>query len=444
MRSLSLDLRQTTWPIVFITLGCLPLLWSALRHFDGMQWFGIALLPFILKAEKGVTGNNFYLGLSILFSLLYLTLGQYYWTFAAGLSIIYHLINTRIGRLNSIAFYTIIFYLPLTRSFFMLFGFHVRIQITKWAGWVLSLVNDNVSFLGSRIWVDGNEFTVDAGCMGLRLVITGFILSLLIMQQLAKRYNVKPDCWFVSSFLLVSLVLVIAANFFRILLTIQFQSCANSWSHELIGLSTFLVFHLVPMYMLVRKFIPKIRQDRELSSRKVASNGIDLWLMGMLVSLMLAKSIYSPNGARFTGKEGLVKNIKGYELNVSRDGVHKYSSSNSTLIVKPMFPLSFSNHHPMLCWRADGFDVIGESLTKLGETDCYRANLQRDDQQLQTAWWYVDEDGNKTTSEWEWRWSAISKKKQYFLVNLAATSEDHLLFSSVETKNGQLAFERIK
>ena len=440
MRSLELDIRQTRWPIAIIALGCLPLLWSALRHFDGMQWFGVLLLPFILKADKGVRGNNFYLFLSILFSLLYLTLGQYYWTFAAGLSIIYHLINTRFGKLNSIAFYTIIFYLPITRSFFTLFGFHVRIQITKWAGWVLSAVNDNVSFVGSRIWVDGNEFTVDAGCMGLRLVITGFILSLLIMQQLAKRNGVKPNRWFVSGFLLVSLMLVIAANFFRILLTIQFESPANSWSHELIGLGTFLVFHLVPMYLLVKKLIPKMRSVRELSSRKISENGFDLWLLGMLVTLMFAKSIFAPNDARFTGNEGLVKNLSGYELSVSRDGVHKYANSRSTLIVKPMFPLSFSNHHPMLCWRGDGFEVMGESIGKLGELDCYRARLERDAEQLKTAWWYVDEDGNRTTSEWEWRWSALTKRKQFYLLNLAAMNEDELLFSSVQTQNGQMAF----
>jgi len=440
VRSLAFDIRQIRWPIVIITLGCLPLLWSALRHFDGMQWFGVLLLPFILKAEKGVRGNNFYLGLSILFSILYLTLGQYYWTFAAGLSIIYHIINTHFGKLNSIAFYTIIFYLPITRSFFTLFGFHVRIQITKWAGWLLSVINDNVSFLGSRIWVDGNEFTVDAGCMGLRLVITGFILSLLIMQQLAKRHGVRPNRWFISAFLSVSLILVIAANFFRILLTIQFQSPANSWSHELIGLGTFLLFHLVPMYLLVKKFIPKISSERGLSSRKIGDNGFDLWLLGMLVTLMVSKSIFSPNVFRFSGDEGLAKNLAGYELNVSRDGVHKYANARSTLILKPMFPLSFSNHHPMLCWRGDGFEVIGESMGKLGEVDCYRAKLQRNTELLKTAWWYVDETGNRTTSEWEWRWKALSKKKQFYLVNFAAVNEDELLFSSAQTRNGQLAF----
>lgn len=444
MRSLSIDIHKPRWVLLFITLGCIPLLWSALRHFDGLQWFGVALLPFILKIDRSTKGGQLYLGLALLFSLLYLTLGQYYWTFAAGLSIIYHLINTQYGKLNSFALYTVIFYLPLTRSFFTLFGFHVRILITKWAGWLLSVMNDNVSFNGSRIWVDGSEFTVDVGCMGLRLVITGFILSLLIMRQLAKRKGLEPNRWFVSGFLLVSLLLVIAANFFRILFTIQFRSPAGSWSHELIGLSTLLIFHIIPMYLLVKKFLPKKSSDQKTSARRSPRFLHDIWLMAILVVLMLAKGIFNPNEARFKGNEGLVKTLDGYELNVSRDGVHKYAKFNSSLIVKPMFPLSFSNHHPLLCWRADGFEVVGDHLGELGELDCYRAGLMRDGHRLETAWWYVDNDGNRTTSEWEWRWNALTKRKQYYLINLAATNEDELLFNSAQTRNGELAFSSLQ
>ena len=84
--------------------------------------------------------------------------------------------------------------------------------------------------------------------------------------------------------------------------------------------------------------------------------------------------------------------------------------------------------------------MIGESMGKLGEVDCYRAKLQRNTELLKTAWWYVDETGNRTTSEWEWRWKALSKKKQFYLVNFAAVNEDELLFSSAQTRNGQLAF----
>jgi hypothetical protein len=52
----------------------------------------------------------------------------------------------------------------------------------------------------------------------------------------------------------------------------------------------------------------------------------------------------------------------------------------------------------------------------------------------------VDDEGNRTTSEWEWRWTALTQGKQFYLVNLAAINEDELLFSSVQTNNGQLAF----
>ena len=436
--------RRIPWPVLLVVLGCVPLLWQAMRHFDALQWFGIALLPFILSPDRSRRGGGLYLVTAAVFTLLHLILGQYYWAFAAALAILYHLVHTRVGRLNAIAFCTLIFYLPLTRSFFTLFGFHVRILITKWAGKVLALVNGSVQAVDSRMWVDGQEFTVDPGCMGLRLVITAFILSLLIMQQVAKRNGLRPPRWKVSMFLLLSLALVIIANFFRIVLTVQFRSPAGSVSHELIGLVTLAVFHVLPMFLLVRRFLPGSgRPVEEEPPSSTLAPGL-VGLLGLMVVGMSVREFVVPNRARFTGNEGLALEIPGFELIVSRDGVHKYVNAEATLIVKPMFPLSFSNHHPLLCWRADGYEVVGDGLGDLAGEPCYRASLQRPDQHLHTTWWYADDQGNRTTSEWHWRWEALTSGKQYFLVNLAARDTDALLFVSAQTGNGRRALAALE
>lgn len=424
---------------MLIILGCLPLLWSALRHFDGMQWFGVLLLPFIIRPDKAQKGGTLYLWLGLFFTTLYLTLGQYYWTFAAGLSFIYHLLDSRVGKLNAVAPYTILFYLPLTRSFFTLFGFYIRMEITKWAGWLLSFFNDSVSYQDSSIWVDGNAFAVDPGCMGLRLVITGFIFSLLMVQQLSSRVGVKPSRRLVSMSLILSFLLVIVANFFRILLVIQFQSPAESWSHELIGLGTFLMVHIIPMFMMVKWLVSKKQKAQRPVPRMVKSSSVDQWVMIIAIGLMMFRWIAAPNAARFSGDEGLVKQIDGYELSVSRDGVHRYANANSVLLVKPMFPLSFSNHHPMLCWRGDGYEVVGEVRGKLSDIECYRAMLEKHGQQLVTSWWFASNDGARTTNEWQWRWKALTQNKQYFLVNFAATNESELLFTANQLQSGQVA-----
>lgn len=426
---------------MIITLGCLPLLWQSLRHFDAMQWFGVFLLPFVLRINKDARGRGFYLVPAVIFSGFYLLLGQYYWTFAAALSILYHLIDTRIGKLNAVAFYTIIFYLPLTRSFFTLFGFYIRMEITKWAGWLLSFVNQSVTYLDSQIWVDGNAFTVDAGCMGLRLVITGFIFTLLLVQQLSKRQGKEPTRKILSIALFLSFLFVVIANFFRILLIIQFRSPANSWSHELLGLGAFALFHLIPMYWMVRWLVNRMAVDTSVQPSTASPILLRNWPVLLMVSVMLIRSNFFPSEVRYSGNEGLTSELGGYELQVSKDGVHRYSNANSVLLVKPMFPLSFSNHHPMLCWRGDGFDVVGEVRSKLGETDCFRAVLERPDQQLTTCWWFMNQNGDMTMNEWEWRWRSLTKGEQFFLVNFVATNESDLIYSMNLTRQGALVID---
>lgn len=431
-------------PIGFILLGSLPLLWLSLQHFDGIQWFGFAILPFILRLDKREKGGSGYLWLGLLFTAFNALLGQTYWAFAAGLSLIYHLLNTRVGKLNAVAFYTIIFYLPLTKSFFTLFGFHIRMFITKWAGVILSFFDDSVTYFGSRIWIEGAEFTVDAGCMGLRLVITGFLLTLLIVQQVFKRKGITPKTYHLGMFLSASFVLVIVANFARILMVIAFRSAPETWSHELIGLSSFLKFHVIPMYLLVSRTIKPSSKQNDLPTRTANRGMVDLWMASLLVCLMLSKSVYAPGKARFATHNIPSVEIPGFELEAEMDGVKRYTNGDAILLIKPMFPLSFSNHHPMLCWRGDGYDVQGEAMDMIGEKACYRANLVRGSEKLETAWWYSTGNGNETTGEWEWRWKALTKGDQFYLVNFVGENTDQILFTMNYTKNGQLAFGSTK
>lgn len=427
-------------PILFVLGGSVPLMWMSLQHFDGIQWFGFLILPFILKVDRWEKGGPRFLWLALFFAALFISLGQNYWAFAAGLSIIYNFLNTRVGKLNSVAVYTLIFYLPLTKSFFTLFGFHIRMFITEWAGMILSFFNNSVSYSGSRIWVDGSEFTVDAGCMGLRLVITGFLLTLLILQQVFKRKGIKPRSIHLSMFLSASFMLVVAVNFVRILLVIQFQSPADSWSHELIGLSTFLFFHVIPMYLIVSRIQPTNHLNAELPNRIQNKGFLDVWLASLLVCFMLAKSVYAPQKASFFDRNIPMSEIPGFDLESELDGVKRYSNGDVILLVKPMFPLSFSNHHPMLCWRGDGYNVTGESKGFVGEVECFQASLDRNDMQLKTAWWYVNQNGKRSTNELEWRMQALTQSQQFYLVNFVSPSDSEMLFTMNSTKNGLLAF----
>ena len=150
-----------------------------------------------------------------------------------------------LGKVGTRRLRTPMLHLPLTRSFFTLFGFHVR-SPSPLGGKVLAGERQRAG-VDSRMWVTGRSSPWIRVAWGSALVITAFILSLLIMQQVAKRNGAAASALeAVSAFLALSLVLVIIANFFRIVLTVRFRSPAGSVSHESIGLVTLAVFHCSP------------------------------------------------------------------------------------------------------------------------------------------------------------------------------------------------------
>lgn len=426
-----------------LLLTALPVLaWNTLAQFDKMQWFGLVLLPFLLKTDPKRAASNRFLPFALLFGVLFLWLGQSYWAFACALSLLFFVIESNAGRLNNMAIYTLIFYLPLTRSFFMLFGFHIRLEITQWAAALLSLFDGSVTYGATQLTIAGEAFSVDAGCMGLRLVITGFLLTLLMIHQTAKARRYRPKTRFISSFLLLSFLLVIAANFFRIVLLIVYRSPEGSISHEVIGIATLIVFHTLPLLWLIQRFTPAGGSLKELEPAAVGNKS--LWQYPMLILLagtVMSGKVYGTGKAFRPGEDAFITaQLKGFERHEEMDGVCRFTNDRATVIVKPMSPLSFSNHHPLICWRGDGYVISNEAETEVGEVTCMSAQLRSEQHQMQTIWWYTDREGNYTTNEWEWRWNALFHGTRYYILNFTSTDHDQLVFTLTQQKDKLFQF----
>lgn len=414
---------------IALALACaLIMSWSALKEFDKIAIFGFFLLPFILKIDKEVVGSYRYVILTIVFALLFFVFGQSYWALACGISLVFATIELKAGKLNVMAFYALLFYLPITRSFFMLFGFYIRLEITKWAAKLISLFYPIVSFEGTQIFNDGEQFSVDAGCMGLRLVITGFLLTLLILNQTALSLKIKLKPRVVSAFLLLSFLLIILGNFFRIVVLILLNSPEGTWSHELIGICSLILFHLIPMVLIARYTLKKkwVVDGSHPPSQNRASTISQISLI--IVSIvMISQLIFDPKPQQ---QSDINYRFKGYTANQSNDGIVTYRRDNSIFTIKPINPFSFSNHHPMLCWRGDGFEISNEARSKIGENECMQATLKSTSQgNLNTVWWYTNTVDFATTSEIEWRYRAIIKQEPFYILNFTCDNTDELIYT---------------
>ncbi|MDP4687491.1 MAG: exosortase N, partial [Salibacteraceae bacterium] len=372
-------------------------MWPALQQFDKIAWFGIFLLPFILKIDRSKKGDWRYLAAAFIFSSLYIVLGQEYWAMAAGLSIIFSLIEIKFGRLNEMAFYALIFYLPITRSFFMLFGFYIRLEITKWAAGLISLFDQSVGFASTIVTHNGAQFSVDAGCMGLRLVITGFLLTLLIVNQRSFQLRISVRKGIVSLFLSLSFVLIIIANFFRIVLLILIQSPEGTISHEAVGLATMVMFHTIPIIYLSKLILSK--PWAKALPDKISYHKEQFLLYPSIALIALTTLLSTHVNAEKIGlnEQSNIPEFAGFESTKAQDGVISFSNGKAKFTIKPLNPLSFSNHHPMICWRGDGFEISNESLGNISEFACMKATLKSETHQsLNTVWWYTNGDGFET------------------------------------------------
>lgn len=428
MNAFSLLKKPQIWLI--ITIASMPLfMWHALQQFDKIAWFGIFLLPFILKIDRSKKGDWRYVLAAFIFSSLYIVLGQEYWAMAAGLSIIFSLIEIKFGRLNEMAFYALIFYLPVTRSFFMLFGFYIRLEITKWAAAFISLFDQSVGFASTIVTHNGAQFSVDAGCMGLRLVITGFLLTLLILNQRSFQLGISVRKGIVSLFLSLSFVLIIIANFFRIVLLILIQSPEGTISHEAVGIATMIVFHTIPIIYVSKWILDKPWAKALPDHITYQKEQFLLYPSIALIAITTLLSTYmNTENTRFDTPSSIPQ-FAGFESTKAQDGVMSYSNGKAKFTIKPLHPLSFSNHHPMICWRGDGFEISNESFGNISEFACMKATLKSETlQPLNTVWWYTNGNGFATTSEVEWRLRSIFKKEKFYILNFTSSDNNELVF----------------
>ena len=425
--------RIDSLAIILVLISAPFISWSAITGFDKIALFGFFLLPFILRTDSGQKGSLRYVILAAVFALFYIMLGQSYWGLACGISLVFALIELKWGKLNEMALYALLFYLPITRSFFTLFGFYIRLEITKWAAHLISILHPSVYFQGTQLYHSGEQYSVDAGCMGLRLVITGFLLTLLILNQTAISYKIKLKPVLISSFLSLSFLLVLGANFVRIVFLILFKSAEGTVSHEVIGIASLLVFHIFPMILLIRYFLRKkwvVQQPIKPTTKRFYKPA--LYSLSLVSMLMIWQTFRAEN----TNNNPLkVYDFPGYTASKSPDGVVTYARGKVLFTLKPMNPLSFSNHHPMICWRGDGFEISNESSTALGETKCMQATLKSANNNMQTVWWYANSSGFATTNELQWRLRSVLDQEKFYLLNFTSSSRDEMIYSINEITN---------
>jgi exosortase N len=332
-----------------------------------------------------------------------------------------------IGKVNALAPLVILTVTPFTKYVFDLFGFPIRLFLSDVATQVLSFIGYEVSSQGNVMTLNGESFSVDAACMGLRLVITSFLITFMLISHFEKKSGKEIQFSSTLITLFFAFILVIIANLLRIVLLIVLNSPPETLLHELIGIGSIVALVIVPMYHMVKllssKFTVRNTPTTNIKSNYFLKTAFTIGIVGTISILGFIPANYS-DIPKDQALEQL--SIPNYSKEILPNNIGKFMTNHHLLYIKPSKGFYRSDHNPFICWRGSGYDVKNEKVIELHGNEIQFAHLVSPSTTLYTAWWY-DNGTHQTINQIDWRWRSAIGEKSFRLFNLTASTPTQLL-----------------
>jgi hypothetical protein len=343
---------------------------------------------------------------------------------------------------------TAILIAPLSNYFFNVFSFPIRLWLTSVAANVLHTMDDQVSYVGNVILLQGREFSVDMACMGLNLTIASLLTGILLLLNFQIKTQKRLSNGVTILFLMLVLLLNLFSNLVRILFLVKFSILPEQPMHEIAGLVCLLAYVFLPAWgiasFLFSRYATLAVQQKSKGITNVITNNRSIKKIVLLypyVSLLLLLLVgwrveeYRLM-KRIVGNNQLVYRNSSYAVTKTSSEVLKLENKHALVYIKYISDFFATEHSPMICWKGSGYE-----LEKISETSCrdkkiYKAVLVQGKQKLYTAWWFSN-GLYHTTSQLDWRWFSLKHNSSFALVNVTSIGESELNNAVDELFNAQ-------
>lgn len=418
------------WPLLIIAIYALVFcigLHNYIRWSSAGFILGIIALQAGTSFNKNAKGSMRFFWSALLFFLLFALVPAKAFLYLSLVSAGLFFAEIFYGRINLLPQLVLVAMSPWADAMADLFSFPIRLQLSACAGKLLSIVNKDVSVQGNMILFNGDEFSVDPACMGLRMIVSSLLCGMILLGFYQQKFRKELRAWQVINVLGLVVVLNIVANLFRIIFLVQFNILPDNIMHEMMGIICLVAYVIVPLMWLskwsVQRYgIPKqdlrgIYRVRS-TSRLLGSNVLLAVCMLCGLYIILHKGPESRNPAS-------IGQIAGYRVAPLAGDVIKLENDRSLIYIKHIPGCYYTEHHPMICWKGSGFDFQQIQERVMNGRSVYTATLQQGEEKLYTAWWY--ENGQQsTTSQLSWRWDVFRGAHTYSLVNVTAANPEQL------------------
>lgn len=384
---------------------------------------GVISFPFLIQV--GNTDREYgYLIVAVLTAVGAYWSGSFalfYFTFSFGLCFILSLF---LGKINKLPLFLLLIISPLVSHITAMLSFPIRLQLSAWVSASLRTIGFDIVSEGNLLIISGARFLVDQECVGLKMLVTGMVLVLVMLAYFERKTKQQFTVFQIGLALSIGFVFNILANFSRILLLVLFKIGPENPLHEIVGILCLMLYNLLPLILIFRYWSPT-GLPCSTRPRALQLKAKPLMFIPMLAGLLAIAgwSLHQQEaGSASQLSNALFDQLLKEDL---ADNISKYSNDDLLVYVKPPVSPLRGTHDPRFCWRGSGYAL---KLIKQEQSNgqlIYTGELIKGDDKLYTAWWY--QDGNAiTNSEWTWRTEGLLASKSYALVNVNAASKTNL------------------
>ena len=385
---------------------------------------GLIVLPYAVRME-GRTGGFRYAIIAGVAALLYQLHASNSLYFFSAIFLLLFVLDNWWGRLNYLPGLLALIISPLIGNLAYVWSFPIRLQLSKMAATVLQWIKMDIQVDGNMLLLDGESFSVDPACIGLKMIVTALVLGVLILAYFEKKYQAKLAIWKALLFLCGVFLSTILANFTRLLLLIIFQILPENPLHDVAGLLSLGLYTLLPMYLLANYLFKKQGVSTVIENRDLIPGKGQWFSYGILLVLLIFNGIQRQGTPVEAAETVLELELPGFSKTITPNGVLKLQNEQALVYIKPPVRFFQGSHDPRFCWQGSGYRFSKIRKEQLAGKDIYTAVLQKDSDELHTAWWYENGE-EQTTNEWDWRWADLQGKKGFYLLNISSTGREEL------------------
>ena len=328
------------------------------------------------------------------------------------------------GRINAAPVLVILLLTAVVKTMSIILGFSIRLALSSLAARTLQLAGWSASAEGNIIVFEGRSFAVDPACVGLQMLDISFLFCFFLLALLERRSGKQLPWSALLGVLAVTAGLNVAFNFMRILLLVLLDIPPETVGHDLAGLAGLAIYVFAPLWWGLRWAYGRWgASPKEQGAKKQPAIRIvwaPLALTGLVTFFAFTERTAVPEhlttGYTMLRPAGIPASCVAQPL---ADGVSKYLTDSTLIYVKPILGFYSTEHSPLICWVGSGYRFGRVWAARCGNTPYYAGMLEKDGDQLYTAWWY-DNGQTRTSSQTRWRWLDLGGASGFSLVNVTA------------------------